>query len=121
MSKRRTKTDLCTQCGKNKTLQRKTGTYYSWCTACIYKRNKEEVAIRLALIRELKGNVCFDCNGEFPSVVIELDHPEGVEKLCNPTALRYKNKKIIRREIAKCEPVCANCHRIRTFARRGLL
>ena len=55
---------------------------------------------------------CVDC-GEADPVVLEFDHVRG-EKLGNVSDLRAASMKKIIAEVAKCDVVCANCHRRRT-------
>ena len=60
---------------------------------------------------------CVDC-GETDPLVLEFDHLHS--KLFNISqALRDRNWQSILDEIAKCEVVCANCHRRRTARQRG--
>lgn len=68
------------------------------------------------LIRYLSERSCSDC-GESDPLVLEFDHV-GEKSFAIGTALRERRWEVIKREIAKCELVCANCHRRRT-ARRG--
>lgn len=68
------------------------------------------------LIQEAKANPCLDCGGTFPPECMDLDHVRG-KKLGNLAALVSKSREVIKAEIAKCEAVCANCHRIRTKKR----
>lgn len=74
-------------------------------------------------IRSLKaGKPCVDCGGVFPPTCMDWDHREPSDKEFNicGTATRelYDNDKILS-EIAKCDLVCANCHRIRSAIQRG--
>lgn len=71
-----------------------------------------------AVIREKKSAPCTDCGRKFPWYVMDFDHVRG-KKVYNIGAMgnRLAVAKVLA-EIAKCEVVCANCHRIRTF-RRG--
>jgi hypothetical protein len=57
---------------------------------------------------------CLDC-GTTDTRVLEFDHVRG-EKLFNIGGIR-KGMKALEEEIAKCDVVCANCHRIRTYDR----
>ena len=59
-----------------------------------------------------------DCGGSFPPVCMDFDHVRG-EKLFNigSEARGGVGWERILAEVAKCELVCANCHRIRTYNR----
>jgi hypothetical protein len=71
------------------------------------------------LIEYFKTHPCVDC-GENDPVVLEFDHL--ADKLFDiGKALRDRSWQSILDEIAKCEVVCANCHRRRTGRRRGTL
>jgi hypothetical protein len=52
---------------------------------------------------------------------MEWDHLPGTEKLFALADVRRSShgRKRILAEVAKCELVCANCHRERTFGRRA--
>lgn len=70
---------------------------------------------------EIKSsNPCSDCKKIFPPCVMDWDHLPGSIKT-KPIAVLVKNrisKTTIMKELEKCELVCANCHRIRTFTRK---
>lgn len=67
----------------------------------------------LLLIASLKGCVCMDCGGTFRSSQLDFDHVRGI-KLFNVSDMLHCSEEEIRAEIAKCEVVCASCHRLRT-------
>jgi hypothetical protein len=67
-------------------------------------------------LRELKeASPCADCDKFFPWYVMDFDHLNN--KVANVTDMisNVVTKQKLMEEIAKCELVCANCHRIRTF------
>ena len=72
-----------------------------------------------ALLRAFRRAPCMDCGEQFPWFVLEFDHREGREKagLVPQMAGRVSLMRLLE-EIEKCDIVCANCHRIRTYARR---
>lgn len=67
----------------------------------------------------LKQQKCTDC-GTTDYRVFEFDHI-GNDKRCDVSILVGGGWKweTIKQEIDKCEVVCCNCHRIRTFTRQG--
>ena len=72
----------------------------------------------LAIIQEAKNLPCTDCGGRFPSYVMDFDHRPGVTKVAILSRMhKTHGKAAILAEIEKCDVVCANCHRIRTFSR----
>ena len=71
------------------------------------------------LLEYFKTHPCLDC-GERDPVVLEFDHLR--DKLFDiSAALIQRRWSAVLAEIAKCEVVCANCHRRRTARRRGAL
>lgn len=58
-----------------------------------------------------------DCGRSFPHYVMDLDHVRGVKR-CDVANMvqRAVPTAVFLDEIAKCDVVCANCHRIRTHA-----
>ena len=71
------------------------------------------------LLDYFETHPCTDC-GETDPVVLEFDHLRD-KRFNISNALPYRNWQSILDEIAKCEVVCANCHRRRTAERRGFL
>lgn len=60
----------------------------------------------------LRKNACCDC-GETDFIVLEFDHKK--DKHNNIAEMIKANSlKMIKDEIAKCDVVCANCHKRRT-------
>lgn len=57
--------------------------------------------------------------GKHPQA-LDFDHLPGFPKTRDVSQMVYANKwEPIEAEIAKCEVVCANCHRVRTESRRS--
>ena len=68
------------------------------------------------LLEFLASHPCVDC-GETDPIVLEFDHLAD-KAFAISKGLRDRSWESVRREMAKCDVVCANCHRRRT-ARRG--
>lgn len=136
---------ICSKCGESKPtneFNRKKGELrHSYCRACgqemgkaHYHKNREVNAakqnankkVRMnaikSYLRELKERTpCMDCGNTYPWFVMDFDHVNG--KKSSEISLMVKNglaRWRILSEVTKCEVVCANCHRIRTFNRAGL-
>jgi len=74
-----------------------------------------------AIIAEAKSRPCADCDGRFPTYVMDFDHVRGDKEFTVSKAVQRAyalTLSRVRAEIAKCDVVCANCHRIRTERRR---
>jgi len=81
-----------------------------------YKAQKREITARL------KNRPCTDCGLSFPWYCMEFDHRVPETKLGD--IANMKNDKAVsvpafEAELAKCDVVCANCHRARTFHRHN--
>lgn len=135
-------TKTCIKCGEKPITEfskRTKTTYQSTCKACSseyhkahYQKYKEyykakakrqdaETVQRLKKIAEDHKSVpCADCKKCYPHWVMDFDHLDGSQKLDNVSALvngAVSERKLLE-EIAKCEVVCSNCHRDRTYKRR---
>ena len=70
-------------------------------------------------LRDLKTKTpCVDCGINYPYYVMDFDHVRGKKHANVMELIPTLDKKKIDLEIAKCEIVCSNCHRIRTHMRR---
>lgn len=79
-------------------------------------RDKRNSIIKL--LQESKtGKICADCKENYPYWMMDFDHLGN--KSFNISNFRQHTTSIelVKEEIAKCEIVCANCHRNRTHAR----
>ena len=73
---------------------------------------------RRAWLEKQKAVPCLDCGGIFPTYCMDFDHRDFGEKRFS-IGERYANVSMsdLVAEIAKCDLVCSNCHRIRTHVR----
>lgn len=83
----------------------------------VRKRAEDRKAEIRKIVDEIKANPCMDCGESFPPICMDFDHLD--DKVENVTNLVGSGRsiKVILDEIAKCELVCSNCHRIRTKRR----
>lgn len=80
----------------------------------LYWKKKERLfRERINLLKLERG--CYDCGGSFPPEAMDFDHL-GNKKFGVATGAgqTWDN---VRREIDKCQLVCACCHRVRTQKR----
>lgn len=64
----------------------------------------------------LKQRPCRDCGNVYPHYMMEFDHRDGSTKLGNACYRGDCWGKVLK-ELAKCDVVCANCHRARGWKR----
>lgn len=116
----------CTACNKLKTIEefgkdtnQPDGLRYQ-CKTChatlVIARQRKMYEV----IREAKNKPCMDCGINYPSYVMDFDHRPGEIKIKNLSRMNGYGLDKIKEEIEKCDLVCANCHRERTFSRIGL-
>lgn len=73
----------------------------------------------MLLAQKLKSVPCADCGGTFDPVCMDFDHRPGTKKVtCVAYLVRGARERFLE-EVAKCDVVCANCHRLRTKKRRS--
>ena len=82
------------------------------------RKGREKFKKELARIKEDSG--CVDCKKNFPHYVLEFDHvPERGEKVDGIYKIGVNSGFTeAMKEIKKCDIVCANCHKTRTYKRK---
>src|SRR6266446_5150323 len=87
------------------------------------EREIERVRLRqaatTAFLRRLREVPCADCGGCFAGHQMDFDHRDPTHKkfnLCSSRAALKRREQILA-EAAKCDVVCANCHRLRSRRR----
>jgi hypothetical protein len=81
------------------------------------QRKSKRIEELITWVDEVKAKApCLDCGGIFDPVCMDYDHVRGEKKfsVCQMVRMAYSREAIMD-EIAKCDLVCANCHRIRTW------
>ena len=96
-----------------------------------YQRNKEARLIQIKsknswirkYVSDYKANnpTCLDCGIEYPPYVLDFDHLPEFEKSfpLSSSGVKGRGLDAVNAEIAKCEIVCSNCHRYRTYMRKA--
>ena len=87
----------------------------------LYKdKNSKRKAELISFVISLKQKPCMDCGVKYPHYVMDFDHRDRNTKLDSINRMinfhSYSKEKILV-EIDKCDLVCANCHRQRTYCR----
>ena len=81
------------------------------------QRNRNSKA-RTFLQEYKQGKVCTDCGEDYPYWILEFDHLSDKSFTIGDISQHKSNIERLKAEIEKCEIVCANCHRNRTFNRK---
>ena len=92
--------------------------YYANKQSYLERNSRYRTEIR-QYVQGLKEAVaCIDCGVTYPYYVMDFDHLDGSIKENDINFLSNTGRiGAVKREIEKCEIVCANCHRIRTHKR----
>lgn len=77
--------------------------------------SKKREAMR-ALILSFKATPCMDCEVAYPYYIMHCDHRPGEVKMFDVS--RVPTIELLQLELAKCDPVCGNCHAERTHQRK---
>jgi len=91
--------------------------YYEKNKLAYFLRNKEKRERMREWLREQKSHPCMDCGVQYDPFVMDFDHRDPVTKKYQPHQLiRLSSWSRLKAEVAKCDLVCANCHRLRTLS-----
>lgn len=137
----------CSKCGLEKSIEKfykrksgsRAGESYEKCIDCYksrgrdyYHKNRERqlqlaknrkqkyIEERKVVLSQLKNKPCSDCGKIYPPWVMDFDHRDGKTKIGSVSYLVFRKLSKfdkIQEEIEKCDLVCANCHRERTYQR----
>lgn len=83
-----------------------------------FEKTKKE-RVRDLVVNYKTQNPCVDCKQFWPAIVMEFDHRPGETK--HKAVSRLSTATSVLAEMAKCDLVCSNCHRIRTGNRKHWL
>lgn len=71
-------------------------------------------------VRGQREKPCADCGTQYPHYVMEFDHARGQKDTDIAKMVRAPvGLPRLLKELAKCDLVCANCHRRRTYERNS--
>lgn len=92
----------------------------AWKTALSSAQHKLQVARARQFIQDYKAeHVCTDCGGSFHFSAMDFDHLDDDKEFCIAEGVgRGYSVRKLESEISKCELVCSNCHRLRTWLRK---
>ena len=84
------------------------------------RREKRLHSVHILRTAELKMREgCVDCGYKGHPAALDFDHLPGFSKKAEISTMFRASLEDLMEEVAKCEVVCANCHRVRSAVRRG--
>lgn len=86
------------------------------CPACCKVKSTEDEAKQADYSRWLavvKNKPCADCGGSFPAVCMDYVYKYLFWRSFDIETAAHKRRAYVLDEVAKCDLVCANCHRLR--------
>ena len=90
--------------------------YYANKEKYLEKNRKRRKELRSYLNTIKESTPCADCGTSYPYYVMDFDHLRDKQYMVSRLVLS-SSIRVVKKEIEKCEVVCANCHRSRTFQR----
>jgi hypothetical protein len=123
---------VCTSCGEEKKhdeFTKKRNGLNAKCKVCTrvvskqhyvdnkpayIERNQRKRRYLTDMLRVLKDEPCADCGVRYPYYVMDFDHRS--DKVTEVSLLVRTSVEKLMAEAAKCDVVCANCHRERTYS-----
>lgn len=110
------KQQACIRARKNARMRAYTATEVGGQKVRAHSQQKYEK--RRAEMDDLKRAPCMDCGNSFPPECMDWDHRPDEEKLFEVGTRTMGNWELLLAEMAKCDLICSNCHRIRTRKRK---
>jgi hypothetical protein len=82
---------------------------------------RERARAQAELLDQLRDTPCDDCGGRFAPYVMQFDHRDPTTKThLVSQMIGHASTARILAEVAKCDIVCANCHRQRSYVQRTM-
>jgi hypothetical protein len=102
------------------------------CRPCVHRKARLRARKKRGTLQSVQGwlahyysgRSCLDCGVAYPYCAMDFDHRPDEGKLFtisswNSLSTTRKRLTELRAEVAKCDYICSNCHRIRTFNRKN--
>lgn len=108
-----TRTSIAKEPVSNTPARRQNPSYKAW-----KRRYRKRLSARMiSIVEAFKAAPCLDCGITYPSWMMDCDHTRGIKRADLSQMVGHLGLQAITAELAKCDPVCANCHRHRTYQR----
>jgi hypothetical protein len=82
-----------------------------------HRAAKKNYDLKRALVTAFKNKPCSDCGQSFHFSVMDLDHVRGRKLMAIGANIKSMSVNNLLKELEKCDVVCSNCHRLRTWSR----
>lgn len=77
-----------------------------------YSKKKRE---NLEVINKFKSDPCYVCGNKYEVYNMQCDHINPDDKIDDICQMKSEDRHILLAELAKCRPICAMCHRQKSF------
>ena len=104
---------ICPKCKTRPSLRNTKSSFAPYCFECSSEYSKNRRVERKNLLKKVKSQPCADCGISYPDYVMDLDHRS--DKVRDVSKMLSYSMDRLLSEISKCDIVCANCHRERTY------
>jgi len=91
---------------------------HSQCTPCRNATATKSKEASKAIILAAKAIPCADCGVQYHSCAMDFHHRDPSKKEYHMGRAIGRRAEVVLKEIAKCDVLCSNCHRMRHFNER---
>ena len=89
--------------------------YRHLCTSCYSKQKTRKAQERMDTFREYKKTLKCNRCGNDDYRVLQFHHHNDNKEATPCVIARYKSWENVKKELSKCEVLCANCHQIEHY------
>jgi 5-methylcytosine-specific restriction endonuclease McrA len=110
--------NVCRECNRTRAKRYYTENKVQHRAKIHERRGSYIVANRDILLEYLKTHPCVAC-GETDPLVLDFDHLRDKQFDLGGDSVRTRGRRSIENEMAKCQVLCANCHRRKTHEQQN--
>ena len=117
---------ICTKCDVDKpesefSIRHRKGkkTRHRWCKLCMSRYQTTLLNRKKAILIQERGGKCEECGFKGHPAIFDFHHRDPTQKDYGISEFRCHPLSKLRKEVEKCDLLCANCHRLKHLSVHG--